>query len=143
MLLFLCVFFKQKTAYEMRISDWSSDVCSSDLAGGGEADHHVVDAPARQEIELRQQRGDVGVPLVDVLHQQCPVAVAEAGEFLLPERAVADGPGVALAIVPDQARQRGVLAGQAGEVRRSDRRDEAGEGVSAQQRLLLPLLAPA
>src|SRR3546814_3920530 len=27
------VFFKQKTAYEMRISDWSSDVCSSDLGG--------------------------------------------------------------------------------------------------------------
>src|SRR3546814_2420903 len=30
-------FFKQKTAYEMRISDWSSDVCSSDLAG-----HHFL-----------------------------------------------------------------------------------------------------
>src|SRR3546814_12335019 len=29
---FLIFFFKQKTAYEMRISDWSSDVCSSDLA---------------------------------------------------------------------------------------------------------------
>src|SRR3546814_2562510 len=29
----LFVFFKQKTAYEMRISDWSSDVCSSDLRG--------------------------------------------------------------------------------------------------------------
>src|SRR3546814_15147353 len=28
-------FFKQKTAYEMRISDWSSDVCSSDLADCG------------------------------------------------------------------------------------------------------------
>src|SRR3546814_16504896 len=27
-------FFKQKTAYVMRISDWSSDVCSSDLLGG-------------------------------------------------------------------------------------------------------------
>src|SRR3546814_1800599 len=27
-------FFKQKTAYEMRISDWSSDVCSSDLGAG-------------------------------------------------------------------------------------------------------------
>src|SRR3546814_7027396 len=26
-----CFFFKQKTAYDMRISDWSSDVCSSDL----------------------------------------------------------------------------------------------------------------
>src|SRR3546814_10098519 len=29
--LFTFFFFKQKTAYEMRISDWSSDVCSSDL----------------------------------------------------------------------------------------------------------------
>src|SRR3546814_14558936 len=31
----MCIifFFKQKTAYEMRISDWSSDVCSSDLVG--------------------------------------------------------------------------------------------------------------
>src|SRR3546814_6285078 len=37
--LILMVFvFKQKTAYEMRISDWSSDVCSSDLA------RHAVDA---------------------------------------------------------------------------------------------------
>src|SRR3546814_7227860 len=35
---FCFFFFKQKTAYEMRISDWSSDVCSSDLgahSGGG------------------------------------------------------------------------------------------------------------
>src|SRR3546814_3009367 len=30
---FFFLFFKQKTAYEMRISDWSSDVCSSDLFG--------------------------------------------------------------------------------------------------------------
>src|SRR3546814_10101815 len=29
--LWCCCFFNQKTAYEMRISDWSSDVCSSDL----------------------------------------------------------------------------------------------------------------
>src|SRR3546814_1938480 len=29
---FFFFFFKQKTAYEMRISDWSSDVCSSDLS---------------------------------------------------------------------------------------------------------------
>src|SRR3546814_18100656 len=35
-------FFKQKTAYEMRISDWSSDVCSSDLS----AVSKVVSAPA-------------------------------------------------------------------------------------------------
>src|SRR3546814_2709438 len=33
----LFFFFKQKTAYEMRISDWSSDVCSSDLIAGATA----------------------------------------------------------------------------------------------------------
>src|SRR3546814_11983051 len=32
-----CFFFKQKTAYEMRISDWSSDVCSSDLNANDQA----------------------------------------------------------------------------------------------------------
>src|SRR3546814_2605996 len=31
----MCFLFKQKTAYEMRISDWSSDVCSSDLGSTG------------------------------------------------------------------------------------------------------------
>src|SRR3546814_3826371 len=34
--MFVFFFFKQKTAYEMRISDWSSDVCSSDLYTMGE-----------------------------------------------------------------------------------------------------------
>src|SRR3546814_5856471 len=39
LLMFVCFFFfKQKTAYELRISDWSSDVCSSDLANVGEAE---------------------------------------------------------------------------------------------------------
>src|SRR3546814_9147634 len=32
---FIIICFKQKTAYEMRISDWSSDVCSSDLSNWG------------------------------------------------------------------------------------------------------------
>src|SRR3546814_13114202 len=35
MLMLLFFFVKQKTAYEMRISDWSSDVCSSDLTPAG------------------------------------------------------------------------------------------------------------
>src|SRR3546814_978027 len=35
-------FFKQKTAYEMRISDWSSDVCSSDLMGIWSGAQHLV-----------------------------------------------------------------------------------------------------
>src|SRR3546814_5833685 len=42
----LFFFFKQKTAYEMRISDWSSDVCSSDLIGA-----HAVEA-ARQRAQV-------------------------------------------------------------------------------------------
>src|SRR3546814_10052617 len=36
---FVLFCFKQKTAYEMRISDWSSDVCSSDLGVEGLVDH--------------------------------------------------------------------------------------------------------
>src|SRR3546814_10161297 len=37
----LFFFFKQKTAYEMRISDWSSDVCSSDLAAAQSIDFEL------------------------------------------------------------------------------------------------------
>src|SRR3546814_1872609 len=41
-------FFKQKTAYEMRISDWSSDVCSSDLLRARQRDRgRVARAPER------------------------------------------------------------------------------------------------
>src|SRR3546814_19301842 len=49
-------FFKQKTAYEMRISDWSSDVCSSDLLGRA-----VIHAVA--EAELGQQHLGAAAPL--------------------------------------------------------------------------------
>src|SRR3546814_2919963 len=57
-------FFKQKTAYEVRISDWSSDVCSSDLADLADeyVQHHrrghraelleaVVDPPQRAQAD--------------------------------------------------------------------------------------------
>src|SRR3546814_3195909 len=44
---YFCFFFKQKTAYEMRISDWSSDVCSSDLRGEKGDEHAVPDGDAR------------------------------------------------------------------------------------------------
>src|SRR3546814_5508005 len=46
------LFFKQKTAYEMRISDWSSDVCSSDLRTQGE-----------RSLAARGERGQRGEPL--------------------------------------------------------------------------------
>src|SRR3546814_6167257 len=53
--MFYVFFFKQKTAYEMRISDWSSDVCSSDLTAG---------TPAVREIwEMLKPHG------VTILHK--------------------------------------------------------------------------
>src|SRR3546814_5149845 len=41
-------FFKQKTAYEMRISDWSSDVCSSDLALINEIGRYITSAGGKR-----------------------------------------------------------------------------------------------
>src|SRR3546814_1995611 len=52
----LFFFFKQKTAYEMRISDWSSDVCSSDLA-----EQLAVDRIALLRAVERQRRHAFGV----------------------------------------------------------------------------------
>src|SRR3546814_1405212 len=42
-------FFKQKTAYEVRISDWSSDVCSSDLMDKERTDRSAGDLHGRAE----------------------------------------------------------------------------------------------
>src|SRR3546814_2646018 len=70
----LCFFFKQKTAYEMRISDWSSDVCSSDL-----------DDPAFIRAATTPKRG-IGQATLQVLGQYAAqrevsllAAVAESG----------------------------------------------------------------
>src|SRR3546814_21114803 len=46
-------FFKQKTAYEMRISDWSSDVCSSDLLGLGGSATNDAGAGLLQALGVR------------------------------------------------------------------------------------------
>src|SRR3546814_124142 len=58
---FSLFFFKQKTAYEMRISDWSSDVCSSDLAaaqlGGHGAEIAIPGTPVAQHGALYAGRG--------------------------------------------------------------------------------------
>src|SRR3546814_13760810 len=63
--MFLFFFFKQKTAYEMRISDWSSDVCSSDLSGGDisksatQRDDIGVGQRLAREIEAHTGQGTV------------------------------------------------------------------------------------
>src|SRR3546814_8897873 len=51
-----CCFFKQKTAYEMRISDWSSDVCSSDLRGESA---HLGDTPSGPTPEHAKIKGAI------------------------------------------------------------------------------------
>src|SRR3546814_4312505 len=50
-------FFKQKTAYEMRISDWSSDVCSSDLKGRNRAFHVGGAAPIQAAVPFHRLEG--------------------------------------------------------------------------------------
>src|SRR3546814_2975512 len=57
-------FFKQKTAYEMRISDWSSDVCSSDLAVVGQQQQ------ARGVLVEPADGGDRRLPPTPALRQQ-------------------------------------------------------------------------
>src|SRR3546814_10330521 len=49
-LLFVFFFFKHKTAYEMRISDWSSDVCSSDLHVRIHLDEAAVAVPREPRV---------------------------------------------------------------------------------------------
>src|SRR3546814_9210424 len=57
--MFFFFFFKQKTAYEMRISDWSSDVCSSDLDNCLRCANVQLDAP-----DSAMRRGNFTVPNV-------------------------------------------------------------------------------
>src|SRR3546814_2989933 len=65
-------FFKQKTAYEMRISDWSSDVCSSDLLHNrlGLAILAVLDS-------------GVGIGLIITLTRQSPIGSQQAIQIKL------------------------------------------------------------
>src|SRR5881628_2588802 len=53
LLFFFFFFFKQKTAYEMSVSDWSSDVCSSDLAERRPRAVHLMRAGAAHHLEGR------------------------------------------------------------------------------------------
>src|SRR3546814_15481694 len=66
MLLLWFFFFKQKTAYEMRISDWSSDVCSSDLA-------QVDPARCVDGRRVRGAHGEPGLVVAQAEEQRCVV----------------------------------------------------------------------
>src|SRR3546814_7261475 len=64
-------FFKQKTAYEMRISDWSSDVCSSDLNTGTSWRVHYYFRVVR---DLKARHGICYIPFV---HDLIPIVAAQ------------------------------------------------------------------
>src|SRR3546814_9767890 len=66
-------FFKQKTAYEMRISDWSLDVCSSDLA-------LCLHQLARRPGLRRALFGDIDVPPAGETVLEIPLRLAVTDE---------------------------------------------------------------
>src|SRR3546814_14131078 len=124
----LFFFFKQKTAYELRISDWSSDVCSSDLSAGrgrrsGRASaggaRPPTPAPAPQSValELRAQRepallgvAHLSLDRVQLVAEAVQRSVIGAGGCVLPVARELGGlplePGALLLGVLDQAAQR-------------------------------------
>src|SRR3546814_12249249 len=68
--------FRRKTAYELRMSDWSSDVCASDLAMADEERGRLMGAPqmVRRGDEIGDVGGEMGVG-------ELALAGAKAGEI--------------------------------------------------------------
>src|SRR3546814_4572758 len=79
-------FFKHKTAFEMRISDWSSDVCSSDLGGERQPSglHVALDQALQPGLEdrdlARLQPLDLGGVLVDAADVDAELGETCAGD---------------------------------------------------------------
>src|SRR3546814_9155684 len=69
----LLFFFKQKTAYEMRISDWSSDVCSSDLVTGKGEKTRIVPATNELMVELARYRREKGLAPYPATDESTPL----------------------------------------------------------------------
>src|SRR3546814_3374915 len=81
--MFMCFFFfKQKTAYEMRISDWSSDVCSSDLRVQAVLRTRELLARELQRAQepLHRQNGSTAAPQFGVEEAHVERAVVRSEE---------------------------------------------------------------
>src|SRR3546814_6754558 len=106
-------FFRQKTAYEMRISDWSSDVCSSDLP---------IDARCARRARLfgdaqDQRRGDAAA------------ACRFGGEQVLQVTDVGDRGGAAVVEIMDEAEKLALRLG--------DERVDRSEGHTSELQSLM------
>src|SRR3546814_15140880 len=101
-------FFKQKTAYELRISDWSSDVCSSDLQVAGGVDQRQMRKRLREIAELAPVHRVVFLgQQADVIAQAQQPFEQSAGFRVPAEQDVIVGE-------PETAGEKGALAGQLG-----------------------------
>src|SRR3546814_10012236 len=86
MLVFFVFFFKQKTAYEMRISDWSSDVCSSDLPTWQIRAVRVVYNPYTKRVTYKGARVELfGLPLIPLPGLSHPVGGEGGSGLLVPD----------------------------------------------------------
>src|SRR3546814_19494628 len=123
------IFFKQKPAYEVRISDWSSDVCSSDLEFGADAIADLGRGPA-----VGLPRAEAADPLA-----ACPLDHRE-------HRKAADLPGAReRAPLAPRRRTRAGAADEATRLSRGDSFDEAVQNLTrrgaeeqAQDRTIVP-----
>src|SRR3546814_18804169 len=92
-LLFMVFFFRKKTAYELRISVWSSDVCSSDLAGDVDRRRGLRKLAVRcgerrlGGDELAVDLVDLGAHRIDALRRRSGAAAQEADVRRLERRA--------------------------------------------------------
>src|SRR3546814_8644321 len=94
-------FFKQKTAYEVRISDWSSDVCSSDLQHQADAERGVH----AEQGGVAMQRGQVQALHVVQRQRRVDQETEQAGTHQVPEadrEEEQDGPEIGRASCRDR-----------------------------------------
>src|SRR3546814_7266028 len=80
---FVIFFFKQKTAYEMRISDWSSDVCSSDLSALIALPADVSGPALERALQTILDRHDVLRARLDAATHQ--LEIREPGSITAPD----------------------------------------------------------
>src|SRR3546814_1021823 len=140
-ILIVLFFFKQKTAYEMRISDWSSDVCSSDLGERIIIHHRKTDLAAGQRRE--QRVGQAAIQRRDARSErECGIAAPRAGrgradDAVLPAGQEAAEKQRATACQRDAYRvRRGAAAGETlfglnRRIRRVSARDQSRDGDAA------------
>src|SRR3546814_20278777 len=86
---YIFFFFKQKTAYEMRISDWSSDVCSSDLRVTPEGRFANWAANEMPERAILRLEGPLGAFYLREDSQR-PIVMVAGGTGIAPIHAMLD-----------------------------------------------------